>query len=90
MSLKSQTGRREGTLIEWHPNGRISRQSEWHDGKLNGKLTVWFPDGQLMAEIEMRDNKRYGKPSHYSRDGKEILAEPPFEYLNLESFPYTE
>lgn len=55
------SGKREGTLTEWDPNGKKAREGDWKNGRESGPWTAWQPTGDKYWEATYREGRIIGK-----------------------------
>ena len=69
--MQTTTGHvlRHGPSIEWHANGRRSKQGGYLQGKLDGKWSEWHATGDLSKEITYANGVMEGPFVEYFLDG---------------------
>ena len=69
---------RDGSWIQWHPNGQKKIEGIFHNDMENGPSTQWAPDGRKIWEGSYRNGQYHGKWRVWNEVGE--LSE--FEYMN--------
>ncbi len=50
---------KDGTWVQWHPNGQKVSEGEYRDGKQHGKWTEWYENGQKWIEGKFRNGEKH-------------------------------
>lgn len=53
-------GKKEGTTVRYHPNGRLASRQQYHDGERNGPSVSWNPKGEKVKEENWTDGRPDG------------------------------
>lgn len=53
-------GKKEGTTVRYHPNGKVASRQQYRDGERNGPSVSWNPDGEKVKEENWADGKPDG------------------------------
>ena len=53
-------GRKEGTTVRYHRNGKVASRDEYHDGKRNGPSVSWNEDGEKVKQENWADDQPHG------------------------------
>jgi hypothetical protein len=69
---------RDGSWIQWYPNGQKKIEGIFHNDMENGPSTQWAPDGRKIWEGSYRNGQYHGKWRVWNEVGE--LSE--FEYMN--------
>jgi antitoxin component YwqK of YwqJK toxin-antitoxin module len=48
-------GKKEGTTVRYHRNGRVASREEYHDGKRDGLSVSWNPQGEKVKQESWSD-----------------------------------
>jgi antitoxin component YwqK of YwqJK toxin-antitoxin module len=58
---RTKYGEKDGEYKVWFPNGRLSLQTTYVDGKIHGEFTEWYEDGQIAIQTTFVDGKIHGE-----------------------------
>ena len=65
-----KSGRIDGSVRQFHENGKLQLQSYWKEGKGNGELKEYDENGQLLAEGIFKDGRMDGLWKKYYQSGQ--------------------
>lgn len=68
------SGKREGTLTEWGPNGKKAREGDWKNNQESGRWTAWQPTGDKYWEATYSEGRIVGKRVAWM-SGRVVLEE---------------
>ena len=65
------TGRwlRHGPALEWHTNGQLAVESNYHNGTLHGAFHAWYPDGTSSTGGQYDQSVKTGLWRSFYADG---------------------
>ncbi len=58
-----------GTVLSYHPNGKVKEKINFVDGVRSGKYTRYYDNGKIEWTSEMKNGEDNGKHVSYRRDG---------------------
>ena len=63
-------GKKDGSWIEYHSNGRIDFKGEYKNGKKDGSWILYYKNGQLHYKGSFKNGKREGSGDKYWDNGQ--------------------
>lgn len=76
-------GRRNGSYVEYHPNGKTAVKATYRAGELHGTRSELSPRGQLLKRTAYRNGQLHGESLVLDASGKVLTQEYWFEGLLL-------
>ena len=59
-----------GSAAWYNDNGKLSKVSQFKNGKMDGLLTYWFKNGQKQGELNYKDGKYHGLWTSWYENGQ--------------------
>lgn len=66
----NKKGEKNGSYIEYHPNGEIALEAHYTNGILHGIKALYYKNGKIKSITHYDSNKVSGKKILYNRSGK--------------------
>lgn len=83
-TIPYENGKLHGTMIEYFPDGKPKRKTNYHRDERHGKVEHFHPGGRLFIVERWKHNEKHGWWITYEESGKELGRKYFFEGEELE------
>jgi len=59
-----------GSYITYHPNGKMSSNTQYRNGKMHGEEQLFYPSGELLKIVHYQNNKQVGEIKEFYEGGQ--------------------